>query len=172
MVSRIREIPKPVVAAVNGTAAGAGANIAFCCDIVVAAASASFIQSFSSIGLIPDSGGTFFLPRMIGFQKAAALMMLADKVSASDALAMGMLYKVYADDQFTVSSFELAKILSERPTKGIALTKKLLNAAMTNDFKDQITMEGKLQVEAADSYDYREGVKAFLEKRKPNFKGE
>ncbi len=172
MVSRIREIPKPVVAAVNGVAAGAGANIAFCCDIVVACASATFIQSFSSIGLIPDSGGTFFLPRLIGPQRAAALTMLADKVSAADALQMGLLYKVFPDPEFANASFDIARILSERPTKGIALTKKLLNAAFTNDFNAQIALEGKLQVEAANSYDYQEGVKAFLEKRKPIFKGE
>ena len=172
MVSRIREIPKPVIAAVNGVAAGAGANIAFCCDIVVATASANFIQSFSNIGLVPDSGGTFFLPRLIGNQRATALMLLADKVSAAEALQMGMLYKVFPDDQFATASFDIAKILSERPTKGIALTKKLLNASMTNDFNAQIKLEGQLQVEAANSYDYKEGVQAFLEKRKPVFKGE
>lgn len=172
MVSRIREIPKPVVAAVNGVAAGAGANIALCCDVVTATASASFMQAFSSIGLVPDSGGTFFLPRLIGFGRASAQMMLADKISASDALQMGMIYKVFEDASFLSDSMELARILSERPTKGLALTKKLLNSSMTHDFFAQIKEEGIRQVEASESHDYREGVQAFLEKRKPKFKGE
>lgn len=171
IIHRLRHIQKPVVCAVNGVAAGAGANIALCCDVVVAAASASFIQAFSRIGLIPDSGGTFFLPRMIGFQRASALMMLGDKVSAADALNMGMLYKVFDDASFAEESMKIAVTLSQMPTYGIWLTKKLLNEAMTNNLDTQLAREAEVQVEAAQSYDYQEGVKAFLEKRKPEFKG-
>lgn len=172
IVKKIRVIEKPVVCAVNGVAAGAGANIALCCDIVIAGESASFIQAFSKIGLIPDSGGTFFLPRLIGFQRASALMMLGDKVSAKDALQMGMLYKVVADADLPTSALETATALSNMPTKGIGFTKRLLNESMFNTFEKQIEREGQVQVDAASTYDYKEGVNAFLEKRKPEFKGE
>ncbi|MCC7302880.1 MAG: enoyl-CoA hydratase/isomerase family protein [Bacteroidia bacterium] len=172
MVSLIREIAKPVIAAVNGVAAGAGANIALCCDVVVASSSASFIQAFSSIGLVPDSGGTYFLPRLIGFGRASAQMMLADKISAEEALHAGMIYKVFPEERFASGFDELAHVLASRPTKGLALTKKLLNRSMTNDFFTQIAEEGRMQVEASESFDFNEGVQAFLEKRKPMFKGE
>jgi 2-(1,2-epoxy-1,2-dihydrophenyl)acetyl-CoA isomerase len=172
IVTRLRNIAKPVVCAVNGVAAGAGANIAFCGDVVVATASASFIQAFSKIGLIPDSGGTYTLPRLIGWQKASALMMLGDKVSAAEAEKMGMLYKVFEDDVFVAESFKLAITLAQMPTKGLSLTKQALNASLHNNFEQQLGTEDKLQYEAAHTHDYNEGVAAFLEKRKPVFKGE
>ena len=172
IVSRIRNMEKPVVCAVNGVAAGAGANIAICCDIVVAAASASFIQAFSKVGLIPDSGGTFTLPRLVGFQKATALMMLGDKLTAADAEKYGMLYKVFADDVFAAESMKIATVLASMPTKALAYTKQALNASLHNTFEAQLRVEDKLQFAAANTYDYNEGVAAFLEKRAPVFKGE
>jgi 2-(1,2-epoxy-1,2-dihydrophenyl)acetyl-CoA isomerase len=172
IVTRLRNIAKPVVCAVNGVAAGAGANIAFCGDVVVATASASFIQAFSKIGLIPDSGGTYTLPRLVGWQKASALMMLGDKVGAAEAEKMGMLYKVFEDDVFAAESFKLSATLAQMPTKGLALTKQALNASLHNNFEQQLNTEDKLQYKAAHTYDYNEGVAAFLEKRKPVFKGE
>ncbi len=170
IIQKIRTIEKPVVCGVNGVAAGAGANIALACDVVVADEKASFIQAFSKIGLIPDSGGTFFLPRLVGFGRASALMMLGDKVSAADALNMGMIYKVSAD--LANDALKIAETLSQMPTKGIGLTKRLLNQSMTNTLDQQLDAEGKEQVTAAQSYDYQEGVNAFLEKRQPVFKGE
>jgi 2-(1,2-epoxy-1,2-dihydrophenyl)acetyl-CoA isomerase len=172
IITRIRKIPKPVLAAVNGVAAGAGANIALCCDIVIATQSASFIQAFSKIGLIPDSGGTYFLPRLIGWQKASALCMLGDKVSAADAESMGMIYKVFADETFNDAYHKMALQLASMPTKGLALTKHALNYSFSNNYQEQLQVEDKLQQEAALTYDYREGVEAFLQKRKPEFKGE
>ena len=171
IIARIRSIEKPIIAAVNGVAAGAGANIALACDIVLATENASFIQAFSKIGLIPDSGGTFFLPRLIGFQKASALMMLGDKVSATEAERLGMVFKILSKEEFTAEVQKTAQTLSKMPTKAIGMTKRLLNASMTNDLKTQLEMEGKLQIVAAQSEDYEEGVAAFIEKRKPNFKG-
>lgn len=172
IVEQIRKIEKPVVAAVNGVAAGAGANIALACDVVVAAQSASFIQAFSKIGLIPDSGGTYTLPRLIGFQKASALMMLGDKVSAGEAERMGMIYKVFSDESFAEEATKIATSLSEMPTKALADTKKLLNASSLNTLEDQLKLEDKYQTECGQSHDYAEGTRAFLEKRKPEFKGE
>jgi 2-(1,2-epoxy-1,2-dihydrophenyl)acetyl-CoA isomerase len=157
---------------VNGVAAGAGANIALACDVVIAGTSVAFIQAFSKIGLIPDSGGTFFLPRLIGFGKASALMMLGDKISAADAEKMGMIYKSVDDNNLQAEAFAIAKTLADMPTKGIGLTKKLLNASMNNSLDAQLKSEGDEQVIAAQTYDYNEGVNAFLEKRKPVFKGE
>ena len=171
VITKLRQIEKPVVAAVNGVAAGAGANIALACDIVVAAESASFIQAFSKIGLIPDSGGTYFLPRLIGLQKASALMMLGDKVSAKDAESMNMVYKCFPDEEFMEASWKLTEKLSAMPTKGLGYTKRLLNATFGNDLNSQLQMEDELQAAAGNTDDYKEGVKAFLEKRKPQFKG-
>ena len=172
IIKKIRTIGKPIVAAVNGVAAGAGASVALACDIVVATESASFVQAFSKIGLIPDSGGTFILPRLVGMQKATALMMTGEPVLAKDAENMGMIYKSYADDSFETESWKLVRKLAKMPTKGLGLTKRLLNASSSNDLENQLNMEDEYQVMAAETDDFKEGVQAFLEKRKPNFKGE
>lgn len=171
IITRIRAINKPIIAAVNGVAAGAGANIALSCDLVVASNKASFIQAFSKIGLIPDSGGTFFLPRLIGFQKASALMMLGDKVTAEEAEELGMIFKVISSESFNEEVEKLAVKLANMPTKALGLIKELLNKSITNTLEQQLELEGKLQIEAALSEDYTEGVNAFMEKRKPIFKG-
>lgn len=172
IIKKIRAIEKPIICAVNGIAAGAGANIALACDVVIAASSASFVQAFSKIGLIPDSGGTFFLPRLVGFGKASALMMLGDKISASEAEKMGMIYKVVDSDKLQEEAFAIAKLLAGMPTKGIGLTKRLLNQSLSNTLENHLDAEGTEQANAASTYDFNEGVKAFLEKRKPVFKGE
>lgn len=171
IITRIRHIPKPIIAAVNGVAAGAGANIALACDIVVAASSASFIQAFSKIGLIPDSGGTYTLPRLIGLQRASALMMLGEKVSAADAQNMGMIYKVFSDESFLEEVEKLASLLAKMPTYGLALTKQALNQTFQHNLEQQLHLEDELQTLAGNSEDYREGTSAFLEKRMPSFKG-
>lgn len=171
IIQLIRTIEKPIIAAVNGVAAGAGANIALACDVVVASESASFIQAFSKIGLIPDSGGTFFLPRLIGFQKASALMLLGDKVSAVEAEKLGMIYRVFSAEKFESEVSTLAETLAIMPTKALGMTKRLLNQSMTNNLKEQLDFESILQIEAAQSEDYSEGVTAFVEKRAANFKG-
>ena len=171
IIERIRTIEKPIIAAVNGVAAGAGANIALACDIVVANEKASFIQAFSKIGLIPDSAGTFFLPRLIGFQKASALMMTGDKVDAVEAERIGMIYKYFSTDIFEDEVVKLALKMAKMPTKGLGLTKRVLNASLTNTLNEQLELESKHQIEAAQTKDYSEGVNAFVEKRKPNFIG-
>ncbi len=171
IITRIRSIKKPVIAAVNGVAAGAGANIALACDIVVAHEKVSFIQAFSLIGLVPDSAGTFFLPRLVGFQKASALAMLGDKVSAEEAERLGMIYKVIPLESFEDDVNMLALKLANMPTKALGLIKELFNQSMTNSLEEQLALESKLQIEAAQSEDYAEGVSAFIEKRKPEFKG-
>lgn len=171
VISRIREIEKPVIAAVNGVAAGAGANIALACDVVIAAENASFIQAFSKIGLIPDSGGTYTLPRLVGWGKASALMMLGDKIGATEAESLGMIYKVVPDNDLMEVSKKISVTLSEMPTRGLALTKQALNRSSGNDLHQQLDLEEKLQNEAGSTHDYNEGVSAFLAKRKPEFKG-
>ena len=171
IISRIRKLEKPVVAAVNGVAAGAGANMALCCDVVVAAQSASFIQAFSKIGLIPDSGGTYFLPRLVGWQKASALSMLGEKLSAADAEKIGMIYKVFADDQFVQEAQQIAATLAAMPTRGLAYTKQLLNISFHSGLNEQLQEEDVFQQRAAQTADYQEGINAFLEKRPPVFTG-
>ena len=171
IIERIRNIEKPIIAAVNGVAAGAGANIALACDITIAKKSASFIQAFSKIGLIPDSGGTFFLPRIIGVQKALALMMTGDKVTAEEAEKMNMIYKVVEDDLFDSEVSAFVQKIAIMPTKGLGLTKKVVNQSFTNNLSQQLELERKLQTEAGETYDFNEGVNAFIEKRKPVFIG-
>ncbi len=171
IIEKIRTIEKPVIAAVNGVAAGAGANIALACDIVLAKESASFIQAFSKIGLIPDSGGTFMLPRLIGMQKALALMITGDKVMANEAEKMNMIYKAIPDDYFEEEVNKLALSLAHMPTKGIGLTKRAINESWNNSLEQQLKLEEELQTIAGKTEDFKEGVSAFLEKRKPQFKG-
>lgn len=171
IIERIRAIEKPIIAAVNGVAAGAGANIALACDITIAKKSASFIQAFSKIGLIPDSGGTFFLPRIVGSQKALALMMTGDKISAEQADAMNMIYKAVEDDAFEAEVKSFSETIAALPTRGLGLTKKAVNASFNNTLTQQLALEEELQTEAGQTFDFREGVNAFLEKRKPEFKG-
>ncbi len=171
IIQKIRKIRKPVIAAVNGVAAGAGANLALACDIVVASQSANFIQAFSKIGLIPDSGGTYFLPRLIGLPIATALMMTGESVSAEKAEQMGMIYAVYEDAEFGTKAFELARSISEMPTKGLGYTKRLLNHSLINSLEDQLDLEADTQALSAKSEDHKEGIQAFLEKRSPVFSG-
>ncbi|WP_300663710.1 enoyl-CoA hydratase-related protein [Fluviicola sp.] len=171
IIERIRNIEKPIIAGVNGVAAGAGANIALACDMVIAKESASFIQAFSKIGLIPDSGGTFLLPRLVGTQKAMALMMTGEKVSAKDAVAMNMIYKAVSDETFEEELIRFAENLAAMPTYGLGLTKRAINASFTNNLTQQLALEEELQTLAGKSEDFKEGVTAFLEKRAPVFKG-
>ena len=171
IIRKIREIEKPVIAAVNGVAAGAGANIALACDLVVASRSASFIQAFSKIGLIPDSGGTYFLPRLIGLPKATALMMTGETISAKKAETLGMIYSVYENAEFESKSLELARSIAAMPTKGLGNTKKLLNQSLHNSLDDQLNLEAETQALSATSEDHKEGIQAFLEKRPPKFTG-
>lgn len=172
IVTRIRNLPKPVVAAVNGVAAGAGANLALCCDIVVAARSASFIQAFSRIGLIPDTGGTWFLPRLVGWQKAMGIAMMGDKIGATEAEKLGMVYKVYEDEEFSGASRTLAAVLAEMPTRALAFTKHAFNYSASNSLEAQLLLEDELQQKAALTRDHKEGINAFLDKRAPLFTGE
>ena len=171
IIRQIRNIEKPIIAAVNGVAAGAGASIALCCDIIIAKEGAVFVQAFSKIGLVPDSGATFFLPRLIGFQKATALMMNADPITATEAERLGMIYKVVEESKFEDEIQSFSEKLAKMPTKGIGLTKKLLNQSMHSSLEKQLDEEEVAQTIAGKTNDYKEGVSAFLEKRKPNFKG-
>jgi 2-(1,2-epoxy-1,2-dihydrophenyl)acetyl-CoA isomerase len=171
IIRAIRTLEKPVVCAVNGVAAGAGANLAFACDIVVAADDAVFIQSFARVGLIPDSGGTFILPRIVGLQRAAALTMLGEKLSATRAREWGLVYDVVPHAVLGETSFDLARRLAEMPTRGLGLTKRGFNAAFANDLDAQLALEEELQREAGRTADHAEGVRAFVEKRSPRFEG-
>jgi 2-(1,2-epoxy-1,2-dihydrophenyl)acetyl-CoA isomerase len=171
LVLSLRELPLPVVCAVNGVAAGAGANIALACDIVVAAKSASFIQAFSKIGLIPDSGGTYFLPRLVGSARAIGLAMLGDKLSAEQAAAWGLIWKCVDDVEFPASVETLVQQLSTAATRGLAATKQAIYAAGGNTLEAQLDLERDVQRVLGMSADYREGVSAFGAKRQPKFTG-
>ena len=171
IIRAIRTLEKPVVCAVNGVAAGAGANLALACDIVLASRDASFIQSFAKIGVIPDSGGTFILPRIVGLQRATALTMLAEKITAEQALAWGMIYRVVEAAGLAEAAWTTATYLATQPTRGLGLIKRAFNRSLGVDLEAQLDYEEELQREAGRTADYAEGVRAFLEKRKPRFEG-
>ena len=171
LVRRLRALPKPIVCAVNGVAAGAGANIALACDLVIAARSASFVQAFSKLGLVPDSGGTYFLPRLVGTARAMGLALLAEKLSAEDAERIGLIWKTVDDARLMEDATGVARQLAAGPTKGYGLLKKAMYASWGNSLDAQLDLERDLQREAGFSEDYREGVKAFMEKRPPAYKG-
>jgi len=171
LIRTLQGLEMPVICAVNGAAAGAGANIAFACDIVLAARSASFIQAFCKIGLVPDSGGTWTLPRLVGPARAMALSMLGDKISAEQAANWGMIWQCIDDESLKDEALALAKRLATQPTKGLALIKRAIQSSWDNSFDEQLDLERDLQTLAGRTEDYREGVAAFMEKRQPNFKG-
>jgi 2-(1,2-epoxy-1,2-dihydrophenyl)acetyl-CoA isomerase len=171
LIRRLRALKKPVIAAVNGPAAGAGANIAFACDIVVAARSASFLQAFCRLGLVPDAGGTWVLPRLVGAARAMGLAMLGESLPAEQAAQWGLIWKVVDDDKLMEEARGLARKLAQGPTTGLGLIKEALNRSLENGLSAQLDLERDLQRQAARSVDFREGVSAFLEKRPPNFTG-
>jgi 2-(1,2-epoxy-1,2-dihydrophenyl)acetyl-CoA isomerase len=171
LVRGLRALEKPVVCAVNGVAAGAGANLALACDLVLAAEDASFVQAFAKIGLVPDTGGSFFLPRLVGLARATALTMLGEKITARQAVEIGLIYRVCAAAALADEASTLAVHLAAQPTFGLGLTKRLLNASLVNDLDAQLELEAELQGVAGRSADYAEGVTAFLAKRKPVFTG-
>ena len=171
LVRRMRELPKPIIAAVNGVAAGAGANLALACDIVLAARSASFVESFARLGLVPDSGGTYFLPRLVGMARAMGLSLLGERLSAEDAERWGLIWKMVEDAELMPQANALAAELAAGPTKGFGLVKKALYASAGNSLDAQLDLERDLQRDAGFSEDYREGVAAFMAKRAPQFKG-
>lgn len=171
IIKAIRHLEKPVVCAVNGTAAGAGANIALACDIVLASNEAVFVQSFSKIGLIPDSGGTFFLPRLVGLQRANAMYLLDEKIAPEKAEEIGLIYKAVDTDKLMDEAQSICQKLSKMPTKGFALYKEAINQSLSNNLDEHLELEADLQTEAGKTDDYHEGVQAFLEKRKPEFEG-
>lgn len=171
IIKGIRMLEKPVVCAVNGTAAGAGANLAFACDIVLASHQAVFVQSFSKIGLIPDSGGTFFLPRLVGLQRANAMYLLDEKISPQKAEEIGLIYKSVEADNLMDEAQSICQKLAKMPTKGFGLYKRAINRSLSNNLAEHLELEADLQTEAGQTHDYKEGVQAFLEKRKPDFEG-
>jgi 2-(1,2-epoxy-1,2-dihydrophenyl)acetyl-CoA isomerase len=171
LVRGIRALEKPVVCAVNGVAAGAGANLALACDLVLAAEEASFVQAFAKIGLVPDTGGSFFLPRLVGLARATALAMLGEKISARQAVEIGLIHRACPAASLDEEASKLAVYLAAQPTLGLGYTKRLLNAALINDLDRQLELEAELQGAAGRSADYAEGVAAFLAKRKPVFTG-
>lgn len=171
LIRTLKDLPMPTLCAVNGVAAGAGANLALACDIVLAARSASFIQAFSKIGLIPDSGGTWSLPRLVGSARAKALMLLGEKVPAERAEAWGMIWQCIDDESLMDEALSMARHLATQPTQGLALTRRALQASSTNTLDQQLDLERDLQSLAGRSDDFREGVAAFMEKRNPSFTG-
>lgn len=171
IIRAIRRLEKPVVCAVNGVAAGAGANLAFACDLVLVSSEATFIQSFSRIGLIPDSGGTFFLPRLVGLARASGLALLGGKVSAAQAREWGLAWEVCEPDALMPRAMELAASLATQPTRGFGLTKQAFNASLSNDLDAQLDLEADLQSAAGRTEDFTEGVAAFRAKRPPVFRG-
>ncbi|MDI3455191.1 2-(1,2-epoxy-1,2-dihydrophenyl)acetyl-CoA isomerase PaaG [Acinetobacter sp. V89_4] len=171
LIKTIVNMPKPVICAVNGVAAGAGANIALACDLVIAAKSANFVQAFCRLGLVPDSAGTWFLPRAVGHARAMGLTLLGDKLPAETAKEWGMIWDVVEDAELKTKVTELAERLAKRPTFGLSLIKKAIHQSSNNTFDEQMLLERDLQRIAGRSEDYREGVQAFMNKREPNFKG-
>ncbi|PKD45052.1 enoyl-CoA hydratase-related protein [Rhodohalobacter barkolensis] len=172
IIRAIRKLEKPVVCAVQGMAAGAGANIAFACDIVVAAKSTQFVQAFSKIGLIPDSGGTWFLPRLVGLARTNFMYLLDEKISADQAVNLGLIYKAVGNENLEDEINSIAQKLANMPTKGFGIYKRAMNETFSNNLDQQLELEANLQTEAGNTDDYKEGVEAFLEKRKPEYKGE
>jgi 2-(1,2-epoxy-1,2-dihydrophenyl)acetyl-CoA isomerase len=171
IVRAIRKLEKPVLCAVNGVAAGAGANIAYACDIVFAGSNASFVQSFAKIGVIPDSGGTFLLPRLVGLHRASVMTMLAEKMTAEQARDWGLVYLVTEPEALMQTALGTAKQLATQPTRALGLIKRGFNNSLGIDLDAQLDYEEELQREAGGTFDYTEGVRAFLEKRKPAFQG-
>jgi 2-(1,2-epoxy-1,2-dihydrophenyl)acetyl-CoA isomerase len=172
LVVTLRSLPMPVICAVNGVAAGAGANLALACDIVLAAKSASFIEAFCKLGLIPDTGGTWHLPRMIGMARATGLAMLGEKLSAEKAEQWGLIWRAVPDESLMEETMAMARHFATAPTKGLAFTKKALQASYANTLPEQLQLEADMMRELGYSHDYREGVAAFMAKRAPRFKGE
>lgn len=171
LISLLRTTEKPIICAVNGIAAGAGANLAYACDFVLAAASVSFVQSFCKIGLVPDSGGTFFLPRLVGLPRATAMAMLGEKITATRAAEIGLIYKVCPEETLLEEAGKLAHYLASQPTRGLGYIKRALNQSLSNDLETQLGVEAELQGAAGRTEDYKEGVRAFIEKRKAKFSG-
>jgi 2-(1,2-epoxy-1,2-dihydrophenyl)acetyl-CoA isomerase len=171
LIRRLRTLERPVICAVNGVAAGAGANVALACDIVLAARSASFIQAFVNLGLVPDAGGSFMLPRLVGRARAMGMAMLGDRISAEQAADWGLIWQVVDDDRLMDEALTLAARLAKQPTLGLGLIKRAMNASAVNDLDRQLDLERDLQREAGRTEDHQEGVSAFLEKRPAQFRG-